>query len=99
MAITETQIDKRARMTILAKGFQVLTHAPGIDPWDAEKLDEWAASGANNAERHAAAFVLHVWNSYGQWQVGRFDVMAALSVWDEVNRKPFIEWAMNPHWE
>lgn len=99
MTTAETQTDNRARVTSLANQFYVLKNAPGVAPWDPAKLDEWASGAVSDGERHAAAFVLHVWNPYGQWHVGRFDVMAALSVWDEGNRRPFAEWAKNPYWE
>ncbi len=74
MTTAETQIDNRTKMTSLANQFHVLKHAPGVDPWDPAKLDEWASGAVSDGERHAAAFVLHVWNPYGQWKVGGYSV-------------------------
>jgi hypothetical protein len=99
MEIEERQADNRARMASLASQFPVLENAPGVNPWDSLRLDEWASGGVSHSERHAAAFVLHVWNPRHDWKAGRFDVMAALWVWDAENRRPFVEWAKNPHWE
>jgi hypothetical protein len=96
--MAQTQIDDRARMTALASQFHVLRNAPGIAPWDLVRLDEWAISGVSDGERHAAAFVLHVWNAHHQWQVGRFDAIEALLTWDKANREAFLEWVKNPYW-
>jgi hypothetical protein len=93
-----TELEPRAVMQALANQFPVLENAPGINDWNPEKLDEWAAGKASSGERHAAAFVLRVWNYYNDWKVGQFDVMAALSTWDEENRRPFVEWARKPYW-
>lgn len=98
MTQTGTQLDDRARMTSLAKQFPVLENAPGVNDWNPIRLDEWATTVASSGERHAAAFILHVWNCHHEWQVGRFDVMYALSTWDGGNRRPFVEWAKNPFW-
>lgn len=93
-----TQTDNRTLIANLASRFPVLESAPGIKEWDSQKLDEWAATVASTGERHAAAFVLHVWNCYHDWNVGRFDVMEALRTWDRENAAPFLEWAKDPYW-
>ena len=33
------------------------------------------------------------------WQVGPFDVMAALGTWDDAHRAAFAAWAAAPWWE
>lgn len=94
----EIQSEDRARMSALARAFPVLRGKPGVEEWDPETLDQWAAGAASSSERHAVAFVLSVWNCHHRWKAGKFDVMDALSTWDEENRQPFVEWAMKPYW-
>jgi hypothetical protein len=49
MAIEERQADNRAKMTSLASQFPVLKNAPGVNPWDSERLDEWASGGVSHS--------------------------------------------------
>ena len=86
------------RMTKLAESFPCLRDAPGILPWDAVKLDRWAAAVASHGERVTASFVLAVWDSSTEWEAGRFDLMEALNVWPESHREPFLKWAAEPWW-
>lgn len=32
------------------------------------------------------------------WEIGGFDVMAALKIWDDAHRAAFLAWAKNPWW-
>lgn len=86
------------RMTELARSFPSLRHAPGVDPFDVEPLDCWAAGKASHGEALAARFVLAVWSPEEAWEAGRFDVMEALRVWDLPHREAFLKWASDPWW-
>lgn len=91
--------DKYDRIESLALNFPCMQRAPGAVPWDALKLDAWAASPTpSHGERCTAQFLLAVWNPYGEWASGEFDVMDALGIWDDIHRWAFIKWASAPWW-
>lgn len=63
--------DVRERMTALARSFPTLSRADGLEPFDPEKLDDWAMTGGTcHAGLVAARFILTVWSgqafSFGQ---------------------------------
>lgn len=88
-----------ARIRLLCQTFPGLWSAPGVRPWDALALDEWAASGnPSHGERCAAQFALAVWNPDEPWRSGKFDVMEALHVWDLHHHRAFLDWAADPWW-
>jgi hypothetical protein len=71
--------ETEARMLRLARTFPCLANAPGVDPWYADRLDEWAASsGPSDGEKCSARFILAVWSPDHEWHVGKFDLMEAL---------------------
>lgn len=83
----------------LAQCFPCLRIAPGVDPWDANLLDEWAVSGEpSHGEKCSAQFVLAVWKPNHEWQSGKFDLMEALRNWDNESHWAFLAWAANPWW-
>lgn len=87
------------RVRLLAQTFPSLWNAPGVRPWNAVTVDEWASSGGpSHGELCTARFILSVWNPDEQWQCGRFDIMEALRVWDMSHRKAFLDWAVDPWW-
>jgi hypothetical protein len=88
----------RDRMTELALRFPSMRGAPGVNPWDPEKLVYWGAGGASSGERRTARFLLTVWNRYAEWEIGRFDIFEALNVWDLPHREAFLLWAADPWW-
>lgn len=90
--------DPATRLRLLAQYFPSMWSAPGIRPWDANVLDEWAAGGASHGEKCTARFLLAVWNPSEAWRSGRFDLMDALGAWDLEHRRAFLEWAQNPWW-
>jgi len=50
------------KMTALAQSFPTLEIAPGVEPFDPDRLDEWASSGApSHGALYAARFILAVW--------------------------------------
>lgn len=84
------------RLERLAASFHVLRNAPGVQPWDAEALDRWASTLASSGERHAARFVLSVYNSTARWRCGPFNVALALSTWDSQGWSAFRAWVNAP---
>lgn len=59
-------------------------------------LDAWATTFAGDGARHAAAFLLNLWNSQHPWKVGRFDMFAAVVAWDASHLAAFQEWVRAP---
>lgn len=56
-------INHYPRMTELARTFPTLHKADGVEPFDAEKLDAWACSGApSHGGLYAARFILAMWS-------------------------------------
>ena len=91
--------DPDSRVRLLAQTFPALWKAPGVSPWDALTIDEWATSGRpSHGELCTAKFILAVWDPDGEWRSGRFDVMEALRVWDLTHRTAFLDWAADPWW-
>jgi hypothetical protein len=86
------------RIAELARTFPSLAGAPGVKPWEPETLDSWAATVASSGERHAARFILAVWDPGYVWDCGRFDLMEALAAWDEAHRRALLAWAAEPWW-
>jgi hypothetical protein len=88
------------RIQQLAAAFPTLADATGVRPWNPKKLDGWACGPApGHGAKHAARFVLAVWNNDADWQCGKFDGVEALSIWDDAHRSVFLAWAVNPWWE
>ena len=85
-------------MTALALSFPALREATGIEPFDGGKLDAWAVGYANSGGRHAAQFVLALWDQSRDWRAGKFSVIEAFQVWDDDHRESFIRWAREPFW-
>lgn len=89
----------KTKIALLAAQFPALRKAPGTHPWNAVRLDAWAASGGpSHGERCSAQFILSVWNPDEDWQAGKFDLMEALRVWDDASHRAFLVWATNPWW-
>ena len=84
------------RIRLLAWSFPALLKAPGVDPWDALALERWAGGLASSGERHAALFVLSVWNRH-DWG-SKFNMAEAMNVWDDQNLKSFKDWVNDPWW-
>jgi hypothetical protein len=81
----------------LAQAFPTLRNAPGVLPWEPERLDAWASSASTTeTARHAARFVLTVCDEDGSWLAGSFNVVSALAAWDAEHRRAFFAWATDP---
>lgn len=84
------------RIVHLARAYPTLREpsVPGLEPWDPLEFAKWARK-RSSSQRHAALHVLSVWNLTVPLQVAKqgFDVMRAMSNWDEKHRLVFIAWA------
>ncbi len=92
----EDESPEAIKIQWLARTFPSLRKAPGVDPWIPHELNRWAVGPASSGERHAARFVLAVWDNDAGWECGRFDVVEALTAWDEPHRRAFLAWAYEP---
>jgi hypothetical protein len=82
----------------LAEAFVGLSAAPGVRPFSATTLHNWACEQPlDDAQRAAVAFVLHVADAAARWKL-RFEVVAAMKCWDTAQRAVFVEWARRPWW-
>lgn len=91
--------ENNVRMTLLAESFPSMRNAPGIDPFNPDKLDRWASvGGASHGEKLTARFLLAVWNPGHEWAAGPFDLMEALRAWDSNHHRAFLDWAARPWW-
>ncbi|HEX6239874.1 MAG TPA: hypothetical protein VFZ61_03225 [Polyangiales bacterium] len=85
-------------VTELAEAFVSLAGAPGVRPFDARTLHDWAVEQPlDEAARCAVAFILHVADAGTRWRL-RFEVMQAMRCWDTAQRAVFVEWARRPWW-
>lgn len=86
------------RMTALALRFPTLrTGAPGVTPWDPDKLDHWGSSPEPSVGgRHAARFVLAVWGYSRRWKSGPFNLIPAVGVWDKDHLEALRAWLHAP---
>lgn len=66
--------------------------------WSARELERWAVQDASPYGRHAAAFVLGVWDANRRWACGPFLAHRAMIGWDDKHRAAFLAWARNPWW-
>lgn len=72
--------DIGARMTDLAVTFPTLRGANGVNPWDADELAQWLRGPVpGSGAKHAACFVLSVWNPH-QFRVNSNQVREALEL-------------------
>lgn len=88
-----------SRMTSLARSFPTLRFAAGVEPFDADALDAWVSGPAGTSGiRHAAAFVVNIWNRHHAWKLGWFDLISALGVLDDDHRNAIQAWMDDPWW-
>ncbi len=65
--------------------------------WNALEFSDWACGPEpSSGMRHAARFILEVWNPYDEWPCGKFDWNRAIGMWDDGHRKAFISWLQDP---
>ncbi len=86
------------RLMELALSFPTLASCP-LHAWDAGAFDDWAAEACfDPPARHAARFVLSLWNSDWPWKTGRFDATSAVAAWDRAHRVILVAWTLEPWW-
>ena len=93
-----TQPPPDVKMTRLAESFRCLEYKPGVRPWDAAALAEWASSGeGTDPEMQAAAFVLEVASMAAVWEgVPSFKMHDAALAWSKDDRAAFAAWIQAP---
>jgi hypothetical protein len=85
---------KDADFVMMAMAFPGLRDAAGINPWNPNQLDIWAAEEADEPGAIVAAqYLLSLWNPGCQWQCGAFDPHYAIKVWGGSHRRGFLELA------
>ena len=98
------------QMSYLAQLFPTLRAAPGVEPFDAEKLLRWCATSPalTAGGAHAIAFLLSVYNPDADWRLEAkergldapdsipFDAVRAMRTWDAPHRRAFLVWAEKP---
>ncbi len=100
--LSEDVLSKLERMSALATSFPSLKGIDrdyaGIDPWNPDKLDNWACGPMSTTRtQHIARFLLSiVWNHYLAWRCGYFDLHASTRDLDKEDRKVIADWLLNP---
>lgn len=78
-------------------GFAGIVPAHILADFDASAFDQWASSTPiSKGELIIARFVLGVWDSYVEWQCGKFDLFEAVGIFDSGNRQVLYEWVKDP---
>ncbi len=84
----------------LARSFPCLR--PKINFWKGEfdaNVFHGMIGGWSSSERHAAFFILSVWNPhYARQRRWTFDLVEAVSSLDSVNRAPILAWIQQPYY-
>ncbi|MCY2987131.1 MAG: ParB/RepB/Spo0J family partition protein [Planctomycetota bacterium] len=84
------------RLTRVAETFPSLKGAPGVSPWNAEKLFH-CIGPMSHGERLAALFCLHVWNpGKSPWEKKPFNLFEAVNVWDPQHLDALRAWLNRP---
>jgi hypothetical protein len=86
-----------AKLAELARRFPTLRDAEGLDPWDPDIFDSWAASAApGSGALNAARFILELWNQDAEWKCGAFKATKAVGIWDDAHLAAFRSWVEAP---
>ena len=96
LAITFPTLDKKILDGILNIGRGVARCSRGRSMLELERFS--CSAAATSGSRHAARFVLGVWNSSAVFACGQFDLHKAMATWDDGHRKAFLAWAKDPWW-
>jgi len=90
-------LDLEKKMATLARSFPCMAKAPGAKLWDSNAFDHWAYDAPiSRCELVTVRFLLAVWDRDFNWKCSRFDLMDAMSIWDEQHRAAFLAWARDP---
>lgn len=107
-------LSPKEKMTWLCKQFPTLRQIRGVDPWDPDRFDQNTYRKKSDGLRHAAAFVLSLWDFYhcrstgagngdesyepSPRKIGEFNAVWAMHSWDKPHRKAFANWVSDPWW-
>jgi hypothetical protein len=93
-------------MTALARLFPSMRDVEACDPFSPMALVAWLNSGASGSgSRHAAMFLLNVWNMDTDWRAeglkvragqGRFNFARAVASWDPEHQAACAAWLEAP---
>jgi hypothetical protein len=85
-------MSRHPAVTELAQLFPSLRDAPGVEPFDEFRFEEWTKTEATSMAKHAAKFVLSVWEDMPQ----SFNLTEAFRDWDDEHREAYIAWFNRP---
>lgn len=85
------EVIEAERFDRIAEKFPSLASARFVTP--IHRFDALVAQLGGRAAKHAAAFVLHLFDDELEWNVGRFELRKALGAWDAEQREAFARWA------
>jgi hypothetical protein len=81
------------RLPSLARRFDCLKDAQGLEPWNAEALHAWTLSvPVGSAAWHAGHLILNL-SGPGPW--ARVDIIAAMRVLGDEDRKTLATWVLS----
>lgn len=84
--LTETTVD----LLLLDRWAAHTDDLETLEQIHACKRNPYPGSGAIAA----AQFVLSVWSDSYEWRAGKFNMLSALHVWDEYQKKAFRQWVI-----
>ncbi len=76
----------------LAYIFPSLRKAPGLEPFDEGRFEDWMKTEASPVAKHAAKLVLSVWENEPQ----SFNLTEAFCDWDDEHREAYVAWFNRP---
>lgn len=96
----EREMARQIRLDDLAFSFPSLYAAPGVYPWNPDKLDAWASGEVkykhdpevDEQGLHAVRFVLSLEDAKRTWRVGAFNLTEAIELWDAPYFAAFQRW-------
>lgn len=76
----------------LANMFPSLREAPGLDPFEELRFEDWTKTEASAAAKHAARLVLSAWEN----EPHSFNLTEAFQDWDDEHREAYVAWFWRP---
>ncbi|MBN2525351.1 MAG: hypothetical protein JXR76_03090 [Deltaproteobacteria bacterium] len=86
-AYERNDLPLKERISSLAKRFAALKNAHGISPFDGDALYEWISQSSDIATFQTGLLLLQL---AGHETQERFDLLSAMSAWEEDDRQMFI---------
>jgi hypothetical protein len=85
-------LEPNSAVAELGRLFPSLRDAPGLEPFDESRFEEWMKSEASPIAVHAARFVLSVWENEPNF----FNIVEAFRDWDDEHRDAYVAWFRRP---